>query len=365
MVAAVLIVGLLQQLPITSAPTVGAAPSMQGSGTYYHEVVLDDGPVGYWRLGESSGTTAADSSSAGRIGTYNGTYTQGVAGAIAYPTDTALGLAGAATGWVSIPDDAELSPADAITLEAWVYLTALPASGLTSRPIQKANAYQLSINSAGTATFQVTLCADAVTQCTSGGTTRSISSSSPIATGAYYHVVGTYSASSARLSLYVNGASAATTVTTWNTYIRDSTTIVILGDNNLSSTSLNGRIDEAAIYASELTSSQVAAHYALKDLTATATPTATPETPTATPTETGTPTNTATATATATNTATPTNTLAPTNTPTPFTRCHLSVSSSEAAAGIGQITTVGVNTLDGCSPGQITIDVGVTPTPVP
>src|SRR5262245_26520218 len=40
------------------------------AGTSYAGVVLSDGPVGYWRLGELAGTTASDSSGNGRNGTY-------------------------------------------------------------------------------------------------------------------------------------------------------------------------------------------------------------------------------------------------------------------------------------------------------
>ena len=49
----------------TSAGTVGALET----------AILALSPIGYWKLDETGGTTAADSSGNGRNGTYGGTYT--------------------------------------------------------------------------------------------------------------------------------------------------------------------------------------------------------------------------------------------------------------------------------------------------
>lgn len=66
------------------------------------DAVLALSPEGYWRLGETSGTTAADTSGHSRDGTYSGTYTLGSASLVPSDTsDKALSLAG--SGYVSIP----------------------------------------------------------------------------------------------------------------------------------------------------------------------------------------------------------------------------------------------------------------------
>ena len=49
-----------------------------GGGASYSASVLADSPLSYWRLGEASGTTAADSSGANRTGSYLNTPTLGV-----------------------------------------------------------------------------------------------------------------------------------------------------------------------------------------------------------------------------------------------------------------------------------------------
>lgn len=51
-----------------------------GGAAGYVDEVLADTPALYWRLGESSGTVAADASGNSRTGTYEGSYTQGQTG---------------------------------------------------------------------------------------------------------------------------------------------------------------------------------------------------------------------------------------------------------------------------------------------
>lgn len=58
----------------------------------YGAKVYNDQPDLYWRLGESSGNTAADASGAGNDGTYYRSVDRGVPGALAGVEDTAIGL---------------------------------------------------------------------------------------------------------------------------------------------------------------------------------------------------------------------------------------------------------------------------------
>lgn len=69
--------------------------------------ILALSPAGYWRLGETSGTVAADSSGNSRSGSYNGTYTLGADSLVpSDPDDKALGLSSA--GYVSVPNAAAI-----------------------------------------------------------------------------------------------------------------------------------------------------------------------------------------------------------------------------------------------------------------
>lgn len=56
----------------------------------YFETITAAGPEGYWRLGEASGTSAADASGHTHTGTYTGTVTLGVPGALAGDSNTAI-----------------------------------------------------------------------------------------------------------------------------------------------------------------------------------------------------------------------------------------------------------------------------------
>jgi len=71
-------------------------------GSAYSDAVLADMPVRYYRLGDSSGTTAVDSSGNSQDGTYTGGVTLGASGAIQGDADTAATFDGT-DDYVSLP----------------------------------------------------------------------------------------------------------------------------------------------------------------------------------------------------------------------------------------------------------------------
>ena len=75
-------------------PLASSAPT-----TSYPARVLANSPAAYWRLGESSGTTAADAGPNGITGTYTAV-TLGTAGAISGDSDTAVSVSG---GYLAAP----------------------------------------------------------------------------------------------------------------------------------------------------------------------------------------------------------------------------------------------------------------------
>jgi len=104
----------------------------------YSSVVLAKGPVGYWRLGEASGPTAADASGNGYDGSYLGNPTFGQLGAIANDPDTAIGFNGPdSKDYVEIPDpdsQAFSQPTSTVglTVEVWMRPDVLTFPGQTS-----------------------------------------------------------------------------------------------------------------------------------------------------------------------------------------------------------------------------------------
>ncbi len=84
----------------------------------YRAAVMALDPIGYWRLGEATGTVARD-----EMGANNGAYvnspTLGVAGLLTGDSDTAARFAAASSQYVTIPYAAALHPGDVISISVW------------------------------------------------------------------------------------------------------------------------------------------------------------------------------------------------------------------------------------------------------
>jgi hypothetical protein len=106
----------------------------------YSSVVLAKGPVGYWRLGEAAGPTAFDASGNGYDGTYFGSPSFAQPGAIANDLDTAIGLNGFDSGdFVEVmdPDSPAFSQPTSglgLTVEVWMRPDVLIFPGQTADP---------------------------------------------------------------------------------------------------------------------------------------------------------------------------------------------------------------------------------------
>ncbi|HEX3641003.1 MAG TPA: hypothetical protein VHV10_06925, partial [Ktedonobacteraceae bacterium] len=93
-----------------------------GAGPYptsvYHVLVLADRPQAYYRLGETSGTVAHDSSGNGNDATLTGVSAYSQAGAIAGDADTSMLFT--ASGAVTLPYTLNLTTWTAFTLGFWI-----------------------------------------------------------------------------------------------------------------------------------------------------------------------------------------------------------------------------------------------------
>lgn len=214
----------------------------------YSDAVLANTPLGYWRLGESGGTTFADSSGNGHTLTFSAGVTTGATGplrdgnAAATFDGTANAKAVTASGVNTWNGDA------AITFEAWVYNAAWEAA-THEMVISLGASHYLSVNTAKPIM--------ALTLSSGLKTNQSLTN---LAAGAWQHLVATW-ASGDPLRLYVNGAEvvggtpAAATGT-----INSSANIFVgvLGPNLLPT---SGVIDEVALYRAALTPAQILTHY--------------------------------------------------------------------------------------------------------
>ena len=235
--------------PTTDGCVVSGRLSRLSAGADYRAQVLGDGAVGYWRLGEASGTTAAD-----ETGTNNGTYvngpTLGVAGALKGSSNTAASFNGS-TQYVDVPSSASLNiSTGGVSMEAWVKPTVMPGLGNTGTIAMKASdppyAYWLQVTDNDRAKFGVGI----------AGVNHPLSAGGVVSAGSWYHLVGTYDGTVQRL--YVNGALVASQPLTGSVD-------VVGGDFRIGTTRasewFNGVIDDVAVYNKALTPAQVQAHY--------------------------------------------------------------------------------------------------------
>lgn len=225
----------------------------------YDEVVLADGPVGYWRLGESSGTVARDSSGHGRDGTYVDAPTLGVAGALTTDANTA----------VTFPAESHVTLADvkavysAGTFECWVDTRQWAADATQHGLYQNSTGWSNQAN--GVSLFRWAAASSDASRfyfrvVNPGAAIQDISAPWRDYFGTadgWHHVVGTWSA--AGMFLYVDGVQVATRTCDPPTAASVNPATQISRGH-----AYGGRghtVDEAAVYDRALTADEVAEHY--------------------------------------------------------------------------------------------------------
>jgi hypothetical protein len=264
--------------PAQSAPVNTVAPSVSGSvhvgqtltattGTWagsglsyayqwqrctttsYSSGILADGPLGYWRLGEASGSTAA--SAAGPSGSYVGSLVYGQSGAISGDSDTAMKFTG---GYMKVTNNSSIQPTGALTLEAWIKRSGTGTGPMLEYGTTGATAVHF-WNYPNPGDLYVNFL-------DSGGGSHTLTASNVVpATGVWYYIDATYDGSTARI--YVNGsqvASGAVGSFTLKTAGQDFA-IAARPYGGYATTWSGGTVDEAAVYGSALSATQVSSHY--------------------------------------------------------------------------------------------------------
>jgi Concanavalin A-like lectin/glucanases superfamily len=230
--------------------------SFAGGGATYADEVLADSPLAYWRLGESSGTTAVD-----EMATYSASYvaspTLGVTGAVS--GDTAVTLNGS-TQYMDAGDVLDMGTSD-WTIECWVKTTANDWSAV-AKSIAADIYGRYAIFYTGGVLYGLMFWA------TGTGVEFGWTSNTP-KDGAWHHIALTFDRDG-NATLYFDGSSvASTSIAAGSAVNMQSTDPLYLGaygnataTGPLSGFVLNGSIDEVAIYNTALSSGRIAAHYA-------------------------------------------------------------------------------------------------------
>jgi glucose/arabinose dehydrogenase len=260
----------------------------------YRDAVMADEPVGFWRLGETAGSTSAKDNVGLHVGTYVGSPTLGVAGALTGDPSTAAGFNGSGQ-YVNIPDDpafsTEAGASGKISVEAWVRLASLPSvqpGTVVSKGAGGSYEYALRVHPDGTAEF--------VMWSPDGTTFQHVpTGAGTIAPGPWYHLVGTCD-NGVVCRIYVNGTEQGSATTGWGSFLpADTTAPLSIGRRGDNVQYLAGTVDEVAVYPSVLSLARIQAHYttgtgAATPPTSTPTPVSATSTPTPVPSSTATPT---------------------------------------------------------------------------
>ena len=212
----------------------------------YSTTILSDLPVAYWRMGETSGSSAVDASGNGRAGTYAGV-ALGMPGAIGGDSDTSslFGASGASVAAAVLPLMSNW------TAEAWVF----PTAAQTATPYIVCDRFSASgINFGLVINLSAGTCAASALYYNG-----SIINTAQVelSLNAWTHLAGTYDGSN--LKLYINGTLSQTLAST--TAPASGGLATDIGIRKSPGDTFLGLIDEVAIYSTALSSTRILAHY--------------------------------------------------------------------------------------------------------
>ncbi|MBI5595008.1 MAG: fibronectin type III domain-containing protein [Elusimicrobia bacterium] len=214
--------------------------------------------VGAWHFDESSGTSAADSTSYGNHGTLSGVinastpvFTTGMSG-----LGNALRFAGLTGGVVQAAHSASLATTGDLTVEAWVLpgsLAQVQDAGIVVKGTGAWETFMLDVSSTSRWRFGVR---------NASGSLFTAFSTQTLRLGAWTHVVGVYlSGGSPSLSIYVDGTLSSAMTAPASRLA--STQSLSIGNRRTAASSFdrafNGTIDEVHVLTSALNAAQVAA----------------------------------------------------------------------------------------------------------
>jgi len=215
----------------------------------YEVEVLGDGPAGYWRHNEATGTFMTDSSGNGNHGTYIGGITLGVPGALAGDPSSEAATYDGINDQGRVPDSATMDVGNSFTAEAWIKRSSATKT------------HEL-MNKGGSGIHLVVQSAAAgnkVLLRRAGVASIADSTVGVPADGNYHHVVATMNGLGSTAKIYIDGVDRTHIIAPGQT-ILDTAFPMTFGSFG-SAPATPAQYDELALYNAALTPAQVLAHY--------------------------------------------------------------------------------------------------------
>jgi len=158
--------------------------------------------------------------------------------------------------YVEVADSTSLDITNQITVEGWIKLNSFSQRSTIAgrwRDINDINerGYLLTVSTDGSPMFYIS----------TTGANYPKAGASPLSTGQWYHLIGTYDG--VNIKLYVNGVLSATTPQVGNIYLNNESLLIGANDGWGGTTRkfTNGLIDEVKIYNRALSSQEILEHY--------------------------------------------------------------------------------------------------------
>ena len=217
----------------------------------YRDVVLSLNPVGYWRLGETSGTTAVDLGSGGNNGTYTNGPTLAQAGGLTSEEDKAASFDGT-NDYVNLGNNSALKFGSGnFTYSAWIKTSAAGANDMIVAESNNTTAERYIFKTTtNKASFN---CRD------SSGNMLSAIGTTSVNDGNWHFIVGVRSGNTGYI--YVDGVLEATSTNGSVGSCDVAADVYIGGRYSGAGLEFSGTIDDVSIFNTALTSAQISSMY--------------------------------------------------------------------------------------------------------
>lgn len=256
---------VLSASTIAAHYTIGAVPPT----VPYDELVLDANPIAYWRLGETGGATAADSSGNGLAGTYLNNPTLGAPALLNGVSNSSVRFDGT-NDHVDLPSDAAINdggPYMSRTVEAWFDVASTTSAQMIFEEGGQARGLSLYVKGGAVHAGGWNTVDDGI-----NSPWGPVFVSTPVSAGATYHVVFVMDHAANTLRLYTNGIQRhqRSGVGALYGHTRDGAIGAMRDDSRTADSPhagngmrFGGRIDEVALYDDALSAATVAHHHAV------------------------------------------------------------------------------------------------------